>query len=79
MFDFCRFLDMNLLQINYKAWHCLPPPPPEVVASADAGSDDDSQTLAIVLGRKRKESPVPDLLRKKPSVPTASSKCLAFF
>ena len=65
MFDFCRFLDMNLLQINYKAWHCLPPPPPEAVASADAGSDDDSQTLAIVLGRKRKESLVPELLRKK--------------
>ena len=65
MFDFCRFLDMNLLQINYKAWHCLPPPPPEVVASTDAGSDDDSQSLAIVLGRKQKESPGPDLLRKK--------------
>jgi hypothetical protein len=63
MFDFCRFLDMNLLHINYKAWHCLPPPPPEAVASADAGSDDDSQTLAIVLGRKWKESPVPELLR----------------
>ena len=65
MFDFCRFLDTNLLQINYKAWHCLPPPPSEAAISADARSDDDSQTLAIVLGRKRKESPVPELLRKK--------------
>ena len=65
MFDFCRFLDMNLLQINYKAWHCLPPPPSEAAISADAGSDDASQTLAVIIGKKRKESPGPDLLRKK--------------
>ena len=52
---------MSLLQINYKASHCMPPPPPK----AAAGSDEDNQTLATVLGRKRKESPGPSLLKRQ--------------
>ena len=56
---------MIFLQVNYKTWHCLPPPPPEAAASDDAKSDEDNQTLATVLGRKRKESPGPSLLQRK--------------
>jgi len=43
----------------------MPPPPPEATSTADAQSDDHNQTLADVLGKKRKESPGPYLLRKK--------------
>jgi hypothetical protein len=53
------------LQINVKAWQCLPPPPPETPTSLDAGSDEDDQTLAVILNKKWKESPGPLLLKRK--------------
>ena len=43
----------------------MPPPPPKAASSTNAQSDDDNQTLAAVLGRKRKEILGPSLLQRK--------------